>query len=55
VRKLTYATLRIMEGNNILDVSKPLGHSSIKITVDTYYHWMPSERKNEVAEADSNK
>ena len=37
----TYATLRIQAGHNIADVSRSLGHASIKITLDTYYHWMP--------------
>lgn len=48
----TYATLRIAQGHNIADVSRQLGHSSIKITVDIYYHWIPSEQKNEVDELD---
>lgn len=48
----SYATLRLSAGHSLPDVSKQLGHSSIKITVDTYYHWIPSERKNEVAELD---
>ena len=29
-----------------------LGHASIKITVDTYYHWLPSQHLGEVAELD---
>jgi integrase len=32
----TYATLRIQSGHNIADVSRQLGHHSIRITVDTY-------------------
>ena len=46
----TYATLRLSCGHNLPDVSKQLGHSSINITVDTYYHWIPSQKKREVAE-----
>lgn len=49
----TYATLRIMKGDNIKDVSEQLGHSSIKITLDTYTHWMPGTKKFEVDELDS--
>ena len=48
----TYATLRISKGDNILDVSKQLGHHSIKITIDTYAHWMPGGKKSEVDELD---
>ncbi|MDY6950511.1 MAG: site-specific integrase [Thermodesulfobacteriota bacterium] len=48
----TYATLRISKGDNIADVSKQLGHHSIKITVDTYYHWMPGASKSEVDQLD---
>ena len=49
----SYATIRIGEGHNIADVSRQLGHSSIKITVDTYYHWMPSQKREEVHELDN--
>ena len=49
----TYATLRIMKGDNIKDVSEQLGHSSIKITLDTYTHWIPGTKKSEVDELDS--
>jgi len=49
----TYATLRIAAGHNIADVSKQLGHHSIKITVDTYYHWMPGSNRSEVDQLDS--
>jgi integrase len=33
----TYATLRITKGDNIADVSKQLGHHSVKFTLDEYY------------------
>ena len=49
----TSATLRISKGDNILDVSKQLGHHSVKITLDTYCHWMPGGKKSEVDELDS--
>ncbi|MFC1838519.1 tyrosine-type recombinase/integrase [Thermodesulfobacteriota bacterium] len=48
----TYATLRIMKGDNIKDVSKQLGHHSIKITLDIYSHWMPGAKKSKVDELD---
>ncbi len=44
----TYATLRISKGDNIADVSKQLGHHSIKFTMDIYYHWVPGGSKSEV-------
>lgn len=49
----TYATLRISKGDNIVDVSKQLGHHSLKITLDVYSHWMPGAKKSEVDELDS--
>ena len=49
----TYATLRIMKGDNIVDVSNQLGHSDISITLKTYTHWMPGSKKSEVDELDS--
>jgi hypothetical protein len=42
----------ISAGHNIADVSRQLGHASIKITVDTYYHWLPSQHIGEVSELD---
>jgi integrase len=44
----TYATLRISKGDNIADVSKQLGHHSVKLTMDVYYHWIPGKKKSEV-------
>jgi len=44
----TYATLRISKGDNIADVSKQLGHHSVKLTLDVYYHWIPGGKKEEV-------
>lgn len=48
----TYATIRLLRGHNIGDVSYQLGHSSIKITFDVYGHWLPGKFKNEVDELD---
>ena len=44
----TYATLRISKGDNIADVSNQLGHHSVKLTLDTYFHWMPGGKKSEI-------
>jgi len=49
----TYATLRIQAGHNIADVSKQLGHHSVKFTMDVYYHWIPGAKKSEVDELDN--
>jgi len=44
----TYATLRISKGDNIADVSNQLGHHSVKLTLDTYFHWIPGGKKSEI-------
>jgi len=49
----SYANLRISKGDNILDVSKQLGHHSVAFTIDRYGHWMPGEHKGQVDELDS--
>lgn len=50
----SYATLRIAKGDNIVDVSKQLGHSSIEITLQKYTHWIPQEEYvHQVEELDS--
>jgi len=49
----TYATLRIAKGDNIVDVSKQLGHSKISMTLDNYAHWVPGEHKSQVDELDT--
>jgi integrase len=48
----TYATIRLMRGHNVGDVSYQLGNSSIKITYDTYGHWIPGRFKGEVDDLD---
>jgi integrase len=50
----SYATIRLMMGHNIGDVSYQLGHSSIKVTYDVYAHWVPGKFKAEVDELDGN-
>lgn len=49
----SYATIRLMRGHNVGDVSYQLGHSSIKITYDVYVHWIPSKFKSQVDELDT--
>jgi len=49
----SYATIRLMRGHNVGDVSYQLGHSSIKITYDVYAHWMPGQFKSEIDELDT--
>jgi integrase len=49
----TYATIRLLRGHNVIDVSRQLGHSSPRITLDVYSHWIPGKFKSEVAELDT--
>jgi integrase len=50
----TYATLRLAKGDNIVDVSKQLGHKNITVTLDTYTHWIPMEEyQQQVDELDT--
>jgi integrase len=51
----SYATIRLMRGHNIGDVSYQLGHSSISMTLDVYSHWMPGGFKSEVDDLDNPK
>jgi len=44
----SYATIRLVRGHSIGDVSYQLGHSSISITFDVYGHWIPGKFKSEV-------
>lgn len=48
----SYATIRLLRGHNIGDVSYQLGHSSISMTYDVYGHWIPGHFKTEVDELD---
>ena len=38
---------------NLIDVSKQLGHASVKMTLDVYAHWIPGGKKSEVDGLDS--
>jgi integrase len=48
----TYATRMIMEGVNPVYVQRQLGHSTIKITVDLYCHWLEDVTRRAVLEVD---
>lgn len=48
----SYASIRLNAGHNIGDVSKQMGHSSIKITFDTYTDFIPGKFKHEVNDLD---
>jgi integrase len=48
----SYATIRISKGDNIGDVSNQLGHHSVKLTLDIYYHCIPGKKKAEVDDLD---
>ena len=41
----TFATLLIQNGEPLAYVKDQLGHSSIKLTVDTYTHWIPGSNR----------
>jgi integrase len=49
----SYATIRLLRGHNIGDVSYQLGHSRISITYDIYAHWVPGRFKTEVDDLDN--
>lgn len=50
----TYASLRVAKGDNLQDISKQLGHHSVKFTLDVYSHWLPGSNKKQIDELDSN-
>jgi len=41
----TYATNLLSQGVDIADVSRLLGHATIKITLDTYIHFLPEKEE----------
>ena len=49
----SYATIRLLRGHDIGDVSYQMGHSSIKITFDVYTHWIPGKFKDQVDSLDT--
>jgi len=44
----TYASILLSQNESIMCVKKQLGHHSSTMTVDTYGHWIPGERKVEL-------
>jgi len=48
----SYCTIRLLRGHDIGDVSYQAGHSSIKITFDTYTHWVAGKFKSQVDDLD---
>lgn len=43
----THASLLISKGVDVAYVSERLGHSTVTVTQNTYYHFLQNERKNE--------
>jgi integrase len=52
VLRHTFASLLIQNGESLAYVKDQLGHSSIKITVDTYGHLVPGANKKAVDKLD---
>jgi integrase len=48
----SYATIRLLKGHNVIDVSRQLGHANPTITLKVYAGWVPGKFKSEVAELD---
>lgn len=48
----TYATLRLSMGHPLPEVSKEMGHSTTRLTYETYYKWLPSEASSDISEID---
>ncbi|MGE5312374.1 MAG: tyrosine-type recombinase/integrase, partial [Nitrospirota bacterium] len=49
----SYATIRLLKGHNVVDVSRQLGHANPTITLKVYAHWVPGKFKSQVAELDT--
>ncbi|MFF1900082.1 MULTISPECIES: integrase [unclassified Streptomyces] len=49
----TYASVQLKAGESIVSVSQWLGHSSAKITLDNYAHFMPGAGRRGLAAMDS--
>jgi len=48
----TYATLRLLRGHSLSEVSKEMGHASVEITFRTYFKWLPKESHSNIDELD---
>ncbi|MEU9198512.1 integrase [Streptomyces sp. NPDC048332] len=53
VLRHTYASVQLEAGESIVSVAQWLGHSSAKITLDTYAHFMPGAGRRGIAAMDS--
>jgi integrase len=49
----THATLLLAEGINVKVISERLGHSNIKITLDTYSHVLPIMQEEAIKKLDA--
>ena len=49
----TYATIRVAKGDNIIDVSRQLGHKKPSMTLDVYAEWLPRHHKGQVDALDT--
>jgi integrase len=45
----TYATFLLQKGTSVWWVSRQMGHSSIQVTIDTYFHYLPDEDDRDAA------
>ena len=52
IPQYTVASLLLSSGYSMLHVKEQLGHSSIKVTVDLYGHYLPSENKGAIDSLD---
>ena len=43
-----FATTLLNKGADLAAVSKMMGHSTVKLTADTYYHYMSGEKERAV-------
>ncbi len=43
-----FATTLLRKGADLAAVSKMMGHSTVKLTADTYYHYMEGEKERAV-------
>lgn len=48
-----FATTLLREGGDVAAVSKLMGHASVKMTVDQYYHLLGDEKRRTIAKLPS--
>jgi integrase len=49
----SFATLLLQQGESLDYVKVQLGHSSIRVTADTYVHWLPGSNRAAVDRLDA--